>query len=54
MPRKTFLDLRIDVGNAGTFKLTSKQPSYAANLHSPTCHEPDYYYDHSDNQNNVN
>jgi hypothetical protein len=59
MPREKFLDPRIDLGNAETFtqygiKPTSKQPSYAANLHSPTCHEPDYYYDHSNNQNNVN
>jgi hypothetical protein len=23
-------------------------------LHSPTCHEPYNYHDHSDNQNNVN
>jgi hypothetical protein len=22
-------------------------------LRSPTCHEPDYYHDHSDHQNNV-
>jgi len=22
-------------------------------LHSPTCHEPDYYHNHSDYQNNV-